>query len=98
SGTMTLASGLTISGSPTFNANGGTITFDGGSATLSCNNVTFNLVTFNHGGTKTINSNCNLPLGNNPTVNGAITLNGTLSGTGTVTLNGSANVDTFNSG
>jgi CheY-like chemotaxis protein len=90
SGNMTLAGALTISGSPTFNANNGTFTFDGGSATLSCNNVVFNNVVLNHTANtlKTINSNCNLPLGNNSNVSGAIVLNGTLSGTGTITLAG----------
>lgn len=85
-GTMTLAASLTISGTPTFNANGGTITFDGGSATLSCNNVTFSKVSFNNTSGKTVNSNCNLPLGNNPTLLGTstINLNGTFSGTGTL--------------
>jgi CheY-like chemotaxis protein len=86
-GTMSLAGNLTVSGSPTFNANGGTLIIDGAGATLSCNNVTFNLVQFNHAsGTKTVNSNCNLPLGNNPPLNGGVTgsivLNGTLTGTG----------------
>ncbi len=94
-GTFTASSGTThsstmsISGSPTFNANGGTWDFKGNlTATLSCNNVTFNLVTFTHtGGTKTVSSNCNLPLGANPTLGagGAVVLNGTLSGSGTLT-------------
>lgn len=86
SSTMTLAGALTITGSPTFNANGGTIIFDGGGATLSCNNVTFNLIAFNHTGLKTVNSNCNLPLGNNPSLPFSITLNGTLSGSGVLTV------------
>ncbi len=90
--TMSVASTFTISGSPTFNHNGGTVTFDGGAdTTLTCNNVTFNLVTFAHtSNSKTISSNCALPLGNNPTVgSGAapdIVLNGTLSGSGTLTI------------
>lgn len=92
SGTMTLAGALTISGTPTFNANGGTITFDGGlSVTLSCNSVTFNLVTFNHttGVTKVVSSNCSLPLGASPTIPNALTLNGTLTGSGTINYTGS---------
>lgn len=90
-GTATFASTFTISGSPTFNHNNGTITFDGGGATLSCNNVSFNLVNvWPTSSTKTINSDCLLPLGNNPTMNTvagstAVVLNGTLSGTGTLT-------------
>ncbi len=87
SGTMTVAGALTISGTPTFNANTGTITFDGAGVILSCNNVTFNLVTFNNTGTKTVSTNCSLPLGASPTLagTGSITLNGTLSGSGTLT-------------
>jgi hypothetical protein len=85
SGTMTVASTLTFSGAATFDANGGTVTFDGAASTLTCNNVTFNLVVLNNSGTKTIASSCNLPLGNNPTLPHLFTLNGTLSGTGTLT-------------
>ncbi len=91
--TMSVASTFTISGSPTFNHNGGTVTFDGTTAaTLGCNNVTFNLVAFTHttNVSKTINSDCQLPLGNNPIVGGNsqadIVLNGTLSGAGTLTI------------
>jgi CheY-like chemotaxis protein len=101
SGNLTLAVALTISGSPTFNANGGTFTFDSStSATLSCNNVTFNLVVFAHSSnTKTVGSNCNLPLGNNPNITSggastAVTLNGTLTGSGTLTTS----ILTLNSG
>ncbi len=103
----TISNTMTISGSPTFNHNSGTFTFDGtASATLSCNNVTFNLVTFVHttNVTKTVSSNCSLPLGNNPTVgadaNADLTLSGTLSGTGTLTIGTTAttNLLTLNSG
>jgi hypothetical protein len=97
SGTMTLAGALTISGSPTFNANGGTITFDGAGATLSCNNVTFNLVAFNNTASKTISSNCSLPLGNNPTFTAGFSLSGTLSGSGTLTT-GSGQTSTLSTG
>lgn len=89
SGTMTIAGGFSITGTPTFNANGGTITFDGVSATLTCNNVTFNRVTFNlpdSGVAKTVASSCNLPLGDNPTMGNRIILNGQLTGTGTLSL------------
>lgn len=101
SGITYLGAGLTISGAPVFNHNNGTITFDGGTSTLSCNNVVFNLVTLNFGaGTKTISSNCSLPLGNNPTITSttgaAVTVNGTLTGSGTLTYsNGTL---TFNTG
>ncbi len=103
SGTMTVATTMTFTGG-TFNANGGTVTFDGSSATLSCNNITFNKVAFSHNGTKTINSDCSLPLGENPTISNSIALNGTLSGsgrltttTGTLTLNSGSSLSGFSS-
>ncbi|MBP7768819.1 hypothetical protein KA082_03235, partial [Candidatus Woesebacteria bacterium] len=104
SGTTTLAGALTISGAPTFSANGGTFTFDGtSSVSLSCNSVSFNRVTFAHtSGTKTVSSNCNLPLGASPTVGAGTTasiiLNGTLSGSGTVTISGGTASITMNTG
>ncbi len=107
SGSTTLAGAMTVSGSPTFNANSGTWTFDGTTtATLSCNNITFNLVTFNHdtNAGKTVSSNCTLPLGNNPSTGASttqdLTINGTLTGTGTLTIGAknSANLLTLNSG
>ncbi len=95
---MTFASTFTVSGSPTFNANGGIVAFDGSSATLTCNNITFNLVTIVSlsSSTKTIGSTCNLPLGANPSIR-PITLNGTLSGSGTLTITNTNNV-AFNAG
>lgn len=93
---------FTINSGGTFNANGGTVDFSGSSInTLSCNNATFNLVTFTHtAGTKTVDSNCNLPLGSNPgaTAGGSITLNGTLSGSGTLNTQGSGSLLTLGSG
>jgi hypothetical protein len=89
SGTTSLSGALAISGSPTFSANGGTFSFGGtGNATLSCGGVGFNLVLFAHtGGTKTVGSNCTLPLGADPNAaaGGSIALNGALSGSGTLT-------------
>lgn len=89
SGTTSLSGALKISGSPSFNANGGTLNLNGtASATLSCNSVTFNLVTITStAGTKTLGSDCSLPLGASPTAGsgGSIALNGTLSGSGTLT-------------
>ncbi len=83
---LTINSGFTISGG-TFNHNNGTLTFTGSTATLSCNNTTFNVVIFSNTGTKTVLENCSFPLGNNPTTStGAITLRGTLSGTGTLIM------------
>jgi hypothetical protein len=88
-GAMTIAGALTISGSPTFTATGSTITFDGNSSVLSCNGVTFNQVVLspNAGQSKTVNSNCSLPLGASPTI-GSTVLNGALRGSGTLTNNG----------
>jgi hypothetical protein len=92
SGTTSIGKAMTITGSPVFSANGGTVDF-GGTATakLSCDNVNFSLVTFTHtAGTKTVSSNCSLPLGDDPndTGGGSVTLNGSLSGTGTLTTMG----------
>ncbi|OGE33909.1 hypothetical protein A3J19_01730 [Candidatus Daviesbacteria bacterium RIFCSPLOWO2_02_FULL_41_8] len=107
SGTMTIAwTTFTISGSPIFSANSGTVTFTAGT-TIACNNVTFNTVIINRNSnnTFTVGSDCNLPLGASPTVtlngtNGNLILNGTLSGTGTLTIssNVSGNTFTMNSG
>lgn len=99
SGTTTIQGNISISGSPTFNANGGTVALTGNdNSTYTCNNVTFNLVTISKttftGSNVTVNSSCNFPLGNNPTVTlansvDAIILNGTLSGSGTITFTNS---------
>jgi len=83
SGSMSLAGALTISGTPTFNANEGTIVFDGGSSVLSCGNVTFFNTSINSTSTKTINANCTLPLGADPSVT-RVALYGTLSGSGII--------------
>ncbi len=97
SGIMTITTNFTVTNSPTFSANGGTITFDGGggsASTLSCGNVTFNSVAISKSSTSfsgvTVGSNCTLPLGNSPTTtSGRITNNGTINiGTGTWTHNG----------
>lgn len=97
SGELMVATNITINAGATFNHNNGTFTFDGAaSGSMSCNNVSFHLVKLTNTGPKTINSNCNLPVGTNPTV-GRITLNGTLSGSGMLTL-GSTNINTFNAG
>jgi hypothetical protein len=87
SGTLTLAgTTLTFTGG-SFVHNSGTVALTGGSASFACNNVAFNLVTFNNSGAKTIGSDCSFPLGANPTLSGTstVTVNGTLSGTGTLT-------------
>ena len=85
-GTLTILGTLTISNTPTFNHNSGIVNFTGSAVTLSCNNVSFNRVTLNNTGLLTISSNCNFPLGANPTIANSVTLSGTLSGTGLVTM------------
>jgi hypothetical protein len=88
SGTTSVGGALKISGTPSFDANGGTVDFNRGGGMLSCNGVVFNLVTFSHTtGTKTVSGNCDLPLGKNPDADsgGSIKLNGALSGEGTLT-------------
>lgn len=88
SGTTYVSGTLKITGEPTFNANGGTVDFNGTSATLTCDEVSFNQVVFTHtGGIKTVGSSCSLPLGASPSAGsgGGVTLYGTISGTGTLT-------------
>lgn len=104
-GNMFFANAFTVTNTPTFNHNNGTVVFDGAAiATLSCGGFTFNQVSFQHSsGTKTVSSNCNLPLGNSPTIGsstngGFVTVNGTISGTGTLTMNGTSTTLVFNSG
>ncbi|MDQ3007979.1 MAG: hypothetical protein M3Q81_00085 [bacterium] len=89
-GVMTNSGALTINTGTTFNANGGTLTFDGFSGILSCNNTVFSTVTFaiTPGGSSNVSSNCTMPLGSSPTVVGTITLHGTLTGTGTLSIGG----------
>jgi hypothetical protein len=87
SATTSVAGALKIS-EGAFSANGGLVDFGGGSGTLSCNGASFNEVTItNLAGTKTVGSNCSLPVGANPILGsgGSVTLNGTLIGTGTLT-------------
>jgi hypothetical protein len=91
SDTTSIGGSLKISGTPTFDADGGTVDFGGGGGSLSCDGVAFNLVTFTHAkGTKTVGSDCDLPLGENPEAGrgGSIVLNGALSGNGVLTTSG----------
>jgi hypothetical protein len=74
----------------TFNANGGTVSFNGISSFIQCSNSstnTFAKVLLVGTGTAFI-SVCPLPLGNNPTTSMGINNSGALSGTGTLTVNG----------
>ena len=96
-GTTSINGQLTISGTGQLNANGGTVNFSGGTASLSCNNAVFNSVSFlGQTGTKTVGNNCTLPLGNNPTIPQSITVNGTLTGSGSLTQ--TAGAITLNTG
>lgn len=89
SGSAYFAGSFTLNTGTIFNANGGIVVFDGAnSTTITCNGATFNLVSITATLAKVVSSGCNLPLGNNPTINTGITLNGTLSGTGTLTMVG----------
>jgi hypothetical protein len=97
SGTTSIGGSLKISAGAVFNANGGTVTFDGASGALSCAENTFNLVTFaNTKGTKTVGAGCLFPLGANPKADkgGSIALNGELSGSGTLTTAGTLTLGT----
>ncbi len=86
-GNMNISGSLTFSDNSTFNAGSGSITFNGSTATHSCNNATFNLVIFNNSGTQTVSSNCSFPLGNNPTVANSLNVSGgTLTGSGTFNM------------
>lgn len=96
SGVFTASQNVTISNSPTFNHNNGTLNLTGNGTSISCANVTFNLVTFNNTGSITVNNSCNLSLGNNPTLANSVSLAGTLTGTGT--LSQSAGTFSFSSG
>lgn len=84
SGTMTAASTFTINSGATFNHNNGTVVFDGGTATLSCNDADFNYVILQNAATKTVSSSCHLPLGTNPIMSASVNLSGTLAGSGTL--------------
>jgi trimeric autotransporter adhesin len=88
SGTTHVSGTLKVTGEPTFNANGGTVDFNGASGTLTCDEVAFSKVTLTHTtGTKTVGASCELPLGESPSAGngGGLTLYGTLSGSGTLT-------------
>ena len=81
---------FTVSGSPTFNANGGTIIFDGGAGNITCVSSTlpdFHFVIIaNTSSAKTVGANCDIPIGHNPVLPRGLILNGTLSGSGLLTM------------
>jgi enediyne biosynthesis protein E4 len=93
SGVTTLASAMTVTGTPGFTHNNGTFIFDGATgATISCNGISFFMASFAHTGnsTKAISSGCSVPVGNNPVLGGDgladVTVSGTLTGSGTITV------------
>ncbi len=92
SGTLNVAGAFTLNSGSTFNHNNGTVNFDPlfPAAALTCNNNSFNLVTFKYDGpatgtvtARTVSADCTLPLGNNPVIEASITNSGILNGTGT---------------
>jgi len=91
SGTASFGKNFTLASEATFDANGGTINFNSKTAYgITCGGKTFNLVTFESNGRKTIAADCSLPLGANPSLGkgGGTLLLGTLSGSGTLTHTG----------
>lgn len=84
---LVLRSHINITGG-TFNHGGGTIVLEGGTSTITCNGVDFNLVdlSFVTTSTKTF-SDCQMPLGTDPTIGLRTNFtNGSyVSGTGTLT-------------
>ncbi|HEX7243942.1 MAG TPA: hypothetical protein VF245_00065 [Solirubrobacterales bacterium] len=77
-----------------FDANGGEIVFDGTSnSSVACGNKPLALVSFEQtSGIKSVESDCSLPLGPNPSLGdgseAGVKLSGTLSGTGTLAADG----------
>ena len=77
---------------PAFDDNEGTVDFQAlptPQSTISCNEATFNLVTFTNTSKQIVRSDCTLPLGSEPTIGegGQIVVNGALVGTGMLTAN-----------
>ena len=76
-----------------FDANGGEIVFDGAAnSAVACGNKPLAMVSFEQTGVKSVEGDCSLPLGANPTLGSGsaagVKLNGTLSGTGTLATDG----------
>lgn len=92
---MSVASDFTYVGGE-FITSTGTLTFDGTNGTIDCDSIRLNnKIVFNHTGTKTVADPCDLPLGANPTIPSAISLSGTLRGTGTLTQMGDLTFNAF---
>ena len=98
-GIASISRNFTIDPASTFNANSGTISFDGSTPfTMACGNKTLSLVTFS-AGHKTIGSNCTVPLGENPNLGtGGTTLKGTLTGSGELTQSGTFEIESSSPG
>ena len=91
SDTTAISGTLNVTGSPEFEANGGTLVVDGTGGKLTCGGIAFHRVVFeNTAGTKTVTPSCNLPLGADSVAGagGSIKLEGTLSGTGSLGTTG----------
>jgi hypothetical protein len=90
--TASFGGAFKIAAAAGFDANGGTVVFDGtGNSALACANKSFSLVRFEQTeGTRTVEKTCSLPLGGAPTLGAgsgaSVRLNGTLSGTGTLAV------------
>ena len=105
-GTASFAGKFRVLASSGFDANGGTVIFDGAAnSSVACGNKAFHLVRFEQTGVRTVEKDCSLPLGTNPTLGAGnsarVKLKGTLSGGGTLgvdrdlTLNPSAQLAGF---
>ena len=97
--TASFAGRFRVVAASSFDANGGEIVFDGTSnSAVSCGNKSFVLVSFEQtSGVKSVESDCSLPLGSNPSLgNGSeagVKLSGTLSGAGTLAVDGNLTVN-----
>ena len=103
SGTLAVSQNFTQTGSPTWDANGGTVSFDGsvaGNFSVNAPDVTFNVVAINRSfssfsnRTLTIASGTTIPLGDSPTLN----LNNTAFGTYYANLINNGTITTTSSG
>lgn len=98
SGNLILRGGSTFGALATFNHNNGTVVFDSNIAgNAICNSTVFHLVDLSiDSNFNTSFSNCNLPLGNNPTIARRFPLyNSQLSGTGTINLTSSGYISIY---
>jgi hypothetical protein len=92
--TASFAGRFRVLATSTFDANGGEIVFDGAAnSAVACGNKSFALVSFEQtSGVKSVEGDCSLPLGANPTLGhgseASVKLSGTLSGAGTIATGG----------